>query len=134
MTPANVLGLFGAPDRESSLIAIARVIGLIQRRFAVSLKEIAEVAGCSTDTIENAAKGDKNLLSCETLGRLRFFFGDEELGCFEPWDRLCRPLVARQPLTAAERLDAIEHQIAAIRSEIDKDDGEAPHMRSVSNG
>lgn len=109
----QVLCLFGAPDRTSALSAVARTVGLIQRRHALSYVEIARVIECSTDTIERAAR-EETLLSFDAVARLGYFFND----CADPIKRLFEPSIV-EPTTLEDRLQRAETEILTVRRELE---------------
>lgn len=106
-TAPNVLGLFGLPNRKSSLIAIANAVRDIEYKERLTLAEIA--AELDVDTVENA-KAANNLLSFHTVARMLAL-----------WPQHCseiRNLWEMQPVevpTIEDRLDSIEREAAAIR-------------------
>ena len=107
----NVLGIFPPPDRDACLHAISRALLRIRSERGLHCAEIAKLADCSADTIENATN-EKSLLSFDAVARLGFYF-PEEFGVVEAlWQ--CR---ASQDVTVSEKFDAIHVALERLRKE-----------------
>ena len=107
MTRPNVLGFLAAPDRETTLHAVAIAFGKV-RQSGVTYKEMAKVLECCDDTIANAVS-EKSLLSFDVVARLCYFWPDHCAAIMQLW----APGVA-EPSTA-DRLDRIEREVLALR-------------------
>ena len=119
-TLPQICGLLPPPERNDALTAIAKTIGLIRRRYALSAKEIARTLKKEdgkepiSDTIERAERGE-NLLSFYLIVQLAYLYGD----CAEPIRNLLVAATITEPETLAERLARAEQEILAVRRELD---------------
>ena len=109
----HVLCIFDAPSRESAVAAVARTIGLIKRRHALSCAEIARAIECSSDTIERAAR-EETQLTLDAAARLAHFFPD----CSDKLRMLFDPAIGAKPATMEERVDRAQAELAAVRAEL----------------
>jgi DNA-binding XRE family transcriptional regulator len=107
--------LFGRPTSSSYRAAVSQVIREVKAKHRLSNERLAELIGCSEQTIANA-EGDRaeNNLNAVTLLGIAYAFGEEAI---EPVRQLylCAPV--EQP-TADTRLNRIEREINALRKEI----------------
>ena len=107
--------LFGRPNSGSYRAAVAQVIRDVKARHKLSNERLAEIIGCSEQTIANAETDRaENNLNPVTLLNIAYAFGEEAI---EPVRSLylCAPV--EQP-TIADRLDRIEAESRAIRREL----------------
>lgn len=116
----QVCCLLPPPERMDALAAVARTIGLIRRRRALSAKEIAaslkndDGTAPIADTIERAEKS-ANLLSFDLIAQLAYLYGD----CADPIRSLLEPAPTAEATTLVERLDRIDRETATIRRELE---------------
>lgn len=104
--------LFGRPSSGSYRAAIAQVIRDVKARHKLSNERLAEIIGCSEQTIANAeADRAENNLNPVTLLNIAYAFGEEAI---DPVRQLylCAPV---DPPTLFDRLDRIEREATAIR-------------------
>lgn len=107
--------LFGRPSSASYRAAVAQLIREVKARAKLSNERLAEIVGCSEQTIANAeTERAENNLNPVTLLNIAYAFGEEAI---EPVRALylCAPV--EQP-TAETRLNRIEREINALRKEI----------------
>lgn len=107
--------LFGRPSSGSYRAAVAQVLREVKARHKLSNERLAEIVGCSEQTIANAeTERAENNLNPVTLLNIAYAFGEEAI---EPVRALylCAPV--EQP-TADTRLNRIEREINALRKEI----------------
>lgn len=107
--------LFGRPSSGSYRAAIAQVIRDVKARHKLSNERLAEIVGCSEQTIANAeTERAENNLNPVTLLNIAYAFGEEAI---EPVRALylCAPV---DQINIADRLDRIEAEARAIRKEI----------------
>lgn len=110
--PKEIPAIMFAPEREDCLRAISVALLKVRSLEGVTCEKLAKVLGCSVDTVR-AASNEENLLSFEHIATLCHYFPDE-----------AAPIVtiltgaAQKPLTAAERMDRIGHDLAALRREM----------------
>ena len=103
MTNGHVLGFMGAPDRQTSLRAIALALLKVRALDGMTCEKIGNALACSADTVR-AASNEETLLSFDTAKRLEYFFPDQ-----------CGPI---RELTdhVAEELSAADHRPASLTS------------------
>lgn len=107
--------LFGRPTSGSYRAAIAQIIRDVKARHRLSNERLAEIVGCSEQTIANAETDRaENNLNPVTLLNLAYAFGEDAI---DPVRQLylCAP---SEPPTVADRLDRIERETAMIRREV----------------
>jgi hypothetical protein len=115
----QVCGLLPPPERTDALAAVAKTIGLIRRRHALSAKEIAaslkkeDGTAPIADTIERAERGE-NLLSFDLIAQLAFIYRE----CADPIRMLLEPAATGEPTTLEQRLQRAEAEILAVRREL----------------
>lgn len=104
--------LFGRPSSGSYRAAIAAVIRNLKAAHRLSNERLAELVGCSEQTIANA-EGEKaeNDLKAVTLLNIAYAFGEEAIAPVRNL-YLCAPAV--EP-TAAILLEAIERNTNMLR-------------------
>jgi DNA-binding XRE family transcriptional regulator len=108
--------LFGRPSSSSYRNAVAQVIREVKARHKLSNERLAEIVGCSEQTIANAeTERAENNLNPVTLLNLAYAFGEEAI---DPVRQLylCAPV---ETPTAETRLNRIEREINALRKEIE---------------
>lgn len=111
--------LMPPPERIDALAAVAKTIGLIRRRRAMSAVEIAKTLKKEdgqapiADTIERAEKG-QNLLSFDLIAQLAFIYDD----CAEPIRELLKPAPTAEATSLESRLARAEQEILAVRREL----------------
>ncbi|WP_028970134.1 helix-turn-helix transcriptional regulator [Sphingomonas sp. URHD0057] len=108
--------LFGRPSSGSYRAAVAQVIREVKARHKLSNERVAELVGCSEQTIANAETDRaENNLNPVTLLNIAYAFGEEAI---EPVRALylCAPT---EEVTAETRLNRIEREVNALRKEID---------------
>jgi DNA-binding XRE family transcriptional regulator len=112
-TFVGVRSLFGRPSSRSYRIAVAQTIRDVKARHKLSNERLAELIGCSEQTVANAENecGDMQAVTLLSLG---YAFGEEAIAPVRAL-YLCAP--TEQP-TIADRLDRIEREAAAIRREL----------------
>ena len=74
----NVLSLFGPPIQKSYRAAVAKCIRDIKARHSLNNIALADVLGCSDQTIANA-ENEENDLSGVTLMRIAYQFGEDAI-------------------------------------------------------
>lgn len=107
--------LFGRPSSGSYRAAVAQMIREVKARHKLSNERLAEIVGCSEQTIANAeADRAENNLNPVTLLNFAYAFGEDAI---EPVRQLylCAPVDSP---TIQDRLDRIERETASIRKEI----------------
>lgn len=77
-TSPNVLSLFGPPIQKTYRAAVARCIREVKARHSLNNIALADVLGCSDQTIANA-ENEENDLSGVTLMRIAYQFGEEAI-------------------------------------------------------
>jgi hypothetical protein len=107
MTGGSVPHYLFAPDRESSLRAVARALLKVRALDSMTIPKVAEALGCSVDTIKDASN-EQTLLTFDKVARLVFLFPVE-----------AAPVVALMnhapmALTAEEHSAAIERHTDAL--------------------
>ena len=118
-------GLLPPPERNDALAAVAKTIGLVRRRYALTAKEIAatlkkdDVKEPIADTVERAER-QETLLSFYMIAQLAYLFSD----CADPIRNLLIPATAPEPKTLEERLALAEREILAVRRELVRGDEE----------
>lgn len=108
--------LFGRPSSGSYRTAVAQMIREVKARHKLSNERLAEIVGCSEQTIANAeADRAENNLNPVTLLNFAYAFGEEAI---EPVRQLylCAPVEQATPET---RLNRIEREIYALRKDLD---------------
>lgn len=108
---AEVLPIFGEPDRETSLRAISRALLKVCSDRGIKPKRLAEQLGCSRDTINQAIDGE-HMIGFETIARFGYHFPEEFKIVAQLWD--CA--VSTTP-TVDDRIKVIEGHLDAIRRE-----------------
>lgn len=103
--------LFGKPTRKGYRAAIKTIILNVQAAKNLSDLELADLLGCSRDTIENAKNEDCSL-DVLTLLNIAYAFGEEVIDPVREL-YLCKPV---EPQSDDEELFAIERRIAAYRA------------------
>lgn len=108
--------LFGRPTGGAYRLAVSQIIREVKARYKLSNERLAELIGCSEQTIANA-EGDKaeNDLKAVTLLNIAYAFGEEAIAPVRSL-YLCAP--AERP-TLTDRLDRIEREAASIRKELE---------------
>lgn len=107
MTNGHVLGFMGAPDRQTSLRAIALALLKVRALDGMTCEKIGHALACSADTVR-AASNEETLLSYDTAKRLEYFFPEQ-----------CGPIreladhISDQP-TADDHRAAIAHHADAL--------------------
>jgi hypothetical protein len=115
----QICGLLPPPERNDALAAVAKTIGMVRRRYALSAKEIAgslkkdDGTAPIADTIERAERGE-NLLSFDLIAQLAYIYGD----CADPIRNLLVAATVAEPTSLAERLARAEQEILAVRREL----------------
>ena len=107
--------LFGRPSSGTYRTAVAQMIREVKARHKLSNERLAEIVGCSEQTIANAeADRAENNLNPVTLLNFAYAFGEDAI---EPVRQLylCAPVDSP---TVQDRLDRIERETASIRKEI----------------
>ena len=118
-TLPQICGLLPPPERNDALAAVAKTIGLIRRRYALSAKEIAsslkkdDGTAPIADTVERAERGE-NLLSFDLIVQLAYLYGE----CADPIRNLLVPATVTEPTTLEQRLKRAEDEILAVRREL----------------
>lgn len=110
-----IRSLFGRPTSGSYRAAVSQIIREVKARHKLSNERLAELIGCSEQTIANA-EGERaeNNLNAVTLFSIAYAFGEEAI---EPVRALYLCAPTEQP-TPATRLNRIEREINALRKEI----------------
>jgi DNA-binding XRE family transcriptional regulator len=108
--------LFGRPTSGSYRAAVSQIIREVKAKHKLSNERLAELIGCSEQTIANA-EGDRaeNNLNAVTLLSIAYAFGEEAI---EPVRSLYLCAPAEQP-NADTRLNRIEREINALRKELE---------------
>lgn len=112
----QIRGLLPPPERTDALAAVAKTVGLIRRRHALSAKEIAaslkkeDGAAPIADTVERAER-QETLLSFDLIAQLAYLYGD----CADPLRAILEPAIAEEPMTLGQRLARAEQEILAVR-------------------
>ena len=115
----QIYGLLPPPERNDALAAVAKTIGLIRRRHALSAKEIAnslkkdDGSAPDPDTIGRAERGE-NLLSFDLIVQMAYLYGE----CAEPVRNLLVGATTSEPTTLEQRLARAEQEILAVRREL----------------
>lgn len=121
----QVCGLLPPPERTDALACIAKTIGLIRRRYALTAKEIAaslkkdDGTAPIADTIERAERCE-NLLSFDLIAQIAFIYRE----CADPIRALLEPAATAEPTTLEQRLERAESEILTVRralAEIERD-------------
>lgn len=108
--------LFGRPTSNSYRAAVSQVIREVKARHKLSNERLAELIGCSEQTIANAESDRaENNLNAVTLLNIAYAFGEEAIAPVRAL-YLCAP--TEQP-TANVRIDRIEREINALRKELE---------------
>ncbi|MDE2434708.1 MAG: hypothetical protein KGM49_00475 [Sphingomonadales bacterium] len=107
MTNGHVLGFLAAPDRETSLRAIALALLKVRALDGMNCEKIAQTLACSADTVR-AASNEETLLSFDTAQRLEYFFPEQCGTIRELRDHL------ESQMSAADHRAAIEFHAAAL--------------------
>lgn len=107
MTGGSVPHYLFAPDRESSLRAVALALLRVRSLPGMTIPKVAEALCCSVDTVKDASI-EQTLLTFDKVARLVFLFPVE-----------AAPIVALMnnaplALTAEEHQAAIEHHTAEL--------------------
>ena len=120
-TAANVLcdapetfsrSLFGRPTSGSYRAAVSQIIRDVKARHRLSNERLAELIGCSEQTIANAESDRaENNLNAVTLLSIAYAFGEEAIDPVRAL-YLCKP--AEQP-TVLGQLDAAERDFNVAR-------------------
>jgi DNA-binding XRE family transcriptional regulator len=106
--------LFGRPSSGSYKTAVAQMIRDVKARYRLSNERLAEIVGCSEQTIANAeTERAENNLNPVTLLNFAYAFGEEAIAPVRDL-YLCKPASqpsalseiekARQALNAAEKM------------------------------
>lgn len=112
-------GLLPPPERNDALAAVAKTIGLVRRRYALTAKEIAATLKKEdgkepiADTVERAER-QETLLSFYLVCQLAYLYSD----CADPIRNLLIPATAPEPATLEQRLENAEREILAVRREL----------------
>ena len=107
--------LFGRPTSSSYRLAISQIIRDVKAKHRLSNERLAELIGCSEQTIANAESDRaENNLNAVTLLNVAYCFGEEAI---EPVRALYLCAPTERP-TADTRLNRIEREINALRKEI----------------
>ena len=114
MTAPNVLPLFSRPRETDYRAAVAKIIRDLKAQHNLSNTALAEEIGCCPETVSNA-ENENNSLSPVALGNIRWRFGPEAT---RPWDDICDARY-NEPETLADKLDAIQRQINAVRKVVE---------------
>lgn len=107
--------LFGRPSSASYRAAVAQVIRDVKARHRLSNERMAEIVGCSEQTIANAETDRaENNLNPVTLLNIAYAFGEQAI---DPVRQLylCAPA---DPPSIEERLNRIQGEVAMIRREV----------------
>lgn len=102
--------LFGKPSRRSYRAAIKEIILDIKARKSLSDLELADLLGCSKDTIENA-QDEACSLDVVTLLNIAYAFGEDAIAPVRSL-YLCAPVDLR---SETDELADIEGRIRALR-------------------
>ena len=105
--------LFGRPTRDTYRAAVKQVVLDVKARSGFDCEQLGEKLGVSKDTIDNAEKMVSSL-EAVTLLKIAFFYGEEVIAPVRAL-YLCAPTDAP---TISDRLDRIEREARAIRSEV----------------
>lgn len=111
--------LFGRPSSGSYKTAVAQMIRDVKARYRLSNERLAEIVGCSEQTIANAeTERAENNLNPVTLLNFAYAFGEEAI---EPVRQLylCAPA---EPKSILGELDRAEQSIRAARKAIEERD------------
>jgi DNA-binding XRE family transcriptional regulator len=108
----NVLGLFGPPIQKTYRSAVARCIRDIKARHSLNNIALADVLGCSDQTIANA-ENEENDLSGVTLMRIAYQFGEEAIA---PVRALYLCATTERP-TRGERIRKIIQDLSLLEKE-----------------
>lgn len=109
----NVLPLFGRPTQKLYRAAIADCIRHIKARHKLNNTALAEIIGCSAETIGNA-ENEHNDLSAVIFLNIWFAFGTEEVSPVTDLATRC----CEQPKTIAERFDDLLRQVEQLGNEV----------------
>ena len=118
-TLPQICGLLPPPERSDALAAIAKTIGMIRRRYALTAKEIAaslkkdDGTAPIADTVERAERGE-NLLGFDLIVQLAYLYGD----CADPIRNLLVSATVVEPTSLEQRLKRAEEEILAVRREL----------------
>jgi transcriptional regulator with XRE-family HTH domain len=106
--------LFGRPSRDTYRAAVKQVVLDVKSRSGFDSEQLGEKLGVSKDTVENAEKMVSSL-EAVTLLKIAFFYGEEVIAPVRAL-YLCAP--TEHP-SINDRLDRIEREARAIRSEVE---------------
>lgn len=108
--------LFGRPTSGTYRAAVSQIIREVKARHKLSNERLAELIGCSEQTIANAESDRaENNLNAVTLLSIAYAFGEEAI---EPVRSLYLCAPAEQPTTET-RLNRIEREINALRKDLE---------------
>lgn len=109
--------LFGRPASGSYKAAVAQMIRDVKARYRLSNERLAEIVGCSEQTIANA-EGERaeNNLNAVTLLNFAYCFGEDAIQPVRDL-YLCKPAEHR---TIFDRIDAIEGEARLLRKAIEE--------------
>lgn len=103
--------LFGRPTSGSYRAAVSQVIRNVKALHKLSNERLAELIGCSEQTIANAENDRaENNLNAVTLLNIAYAFGEEAI---DP----VRSLYLCAPAEEPDALDLIERGVAKLRKE-----------------
>lgn len=109
--------LFGRPSSGSYKAAVAQMIRDVKARHKLSNERLAELVGCSEQTIANAEnERAENNLNPVTLLNFAYAFGEEAI---EPVRALYLCAPAERP-TLLDRVDRAEGELRALRKAIEE--------------
>lgn len=109
----NVLPIFGKPTQKSYRAAIADCVRHIKAKHKLTNAALAEVVGCSAETISNAENENTDLNAVIFL-KLWYEFGSEEVSpVTDLATRRCE-----QPKTLQDRFNDIVAQVSALGDEV----------------
>lgn len=112
--------LFGRPSSGSYKAAVAQMIRDVKAREKLSNERLAEIVGCSEQTIANAeSERNDNNLNPVTLLNFAYAFGEDAI---DPVRQLylCAPA---EPLSAAKRLERAQQEIRAALADLEREGG-----------
>lgn len=121
MAGGQIRCLLPPPERSDVLAAVAKTIGLIRRRWALTAKEIAaslkkdDGTAPVADTIERAER-QETLLSFDLVAQLAYLYRD----CADPIRNIMEPSPDLEPVTLEQRLERAEQEILKVRRELSK--------------
>jgi DNA-binding XRE family transcriptional regulator len=109
--------LLGRPSNGNYRAAVAQMIRDVKARHRLSNERLAEIVGCSEQTISNAeADRAENNLNPVTLLNFAYAFGEEAI---EPVRSLYLCVPVEKP-THLDRLDRIEAEARALRKALEE--------------